>query len=160
MIAEPCPVCAGTPRVLVAVEHATLRRFISQLLAREHGCWAVESLDDRRSLAHELGADPPDLLVVEAGDFPRCRDESLGSFPAQRVVVIGPEPDPAYRHAAVRGGAGGWLPRDCIGEDLSAQMRHALGCTHEPCPARTHPDEAVSTAPAKPNPISTTKGPP
>lgn len=141
-MAEPCPVCAGTPRVLVAVEHPALRRFIAELLAREHGCWAVESLDDQRALAHALVTDPPDLLVIEAGDFPRCRRESLGSFPTNQVVVIGPEPDPAYRHAAALGGAGGWLPRDCVGEELSPQMRHALGCTHGPCPPRTNLGDA------------------
>ena len=138
-----CPGCVGTPSVAVAVAHRGLRKLIVELLEQDHGCWQVDAITDRANLAGRIAASPPDLVVVDASDFPRCCREMLGSFPARRVVVIGPEPDPAYEHAARAGGAGAWLASDRVGEDLSACMRDALGCTHGPCPAnagRPHAD--------------------
>ena len=35
---------------------------------------------------------------------------------------------------ALSDGAGGWVARDDVAERLSAEMRTALGCIHEPCP--------------------------
>ena len=130
-----CPVCAGTPSVAVAVAHRGLQKLIVELLERDHACWQVDAITDRADLAHRIAASPLDVVIVDASDFPRCCRELLGSFPAQRVVVIGPEPDPAYEHAARAGGAGAWLASDRVGEDLSDCMRDALGCTHAPCPA-------------------------
>jgi DNA-binding NarL/FixJ family response regulator len=130
-----CPVCTGAPSVIVAVAHRGLRRLIVELLERDHGCWKPDGVREPADLVGKLAAAQPDLVIVDARDFPRCSRELLGSFPAQQVVVIGPEPDPAYEHAARSGGAGAWLARDRVGEDLSACMRTALGCTHGPCPA-------------------------
>lgn len=58
----------------------------------------------------------------------------LSTFPHQRIVVAGREPDSAYMQAATGDGAGGWVARDDVAERLSAEMRTALGCTHGPCP--------------------------
>lgn len=112
---------------------------ILDLLNREHGCWAVQPVEDPQDLSRMLSVDPPDLVVVDAADFPGCCDPSLGAFPSRRVVVIGLEPDAAYEDAALRGGAGAWLARDCIADELSSQMRLALAGVHEPHP----PDRRV-----------------
>ena len=50
------------------------------------------------------------------------------------MIVVGPEPEAAYRHQALALGAGGWVCRDHVGEEVSAAMRAALGCRHGPCP--------------------------
>ena len=130
---EQCPVCAGTPTVLVAVAHRTLRALTVELLEREHGCWDVQALEVPSDLARALTSAPPDLVVVDAADFPRCCRDALDGFPPDRVIVVGPEPDPAYERAARRSGAGAWLARDRVAEDLSAGMRAALGCSHARC---------------------------
>lgn len=130
----PCPVCSGRPMVVVAVAHATLRNLTVELLDREHGCWRARAVADLSELAATLDAAAPDLVIVDTADFARCCRDLLGTFPRERVVVVGPEPDPAYEHAARRGGAGAWLSSDRVAEDLSACMRTVLGCTHGPCP--------------------------
>ena len=132
---QECPVCAGSPSVLVAIAHRGLRDLTVELLDREHGCWHARALTDPSQLAANVAAAPPDLVIVDAADFRRCCRELLGTIPASRVVVIGPEPDPAYEHAARRAGAGAWLSRDRVGEELGSALRTALGCTHGPCPA-------------------------
>lgn len=138
-MAGDCPVCDGSRLVLVAIAHAAERRLVAELLRRDDDCWSVETLDDHGALLHVLSNEPPGLVVVDAADFPRCCQAAVAPFPPRRVVVIGPEPDAAYERAARHGGAGGWVARDRIADDLRAQMRCALGCPHEPGPPGSSP---------------------
>ena len=133
METKPCPVCASSPTVLVAVAHPMMRRLILDLLDREHGCWTASLLSGE--LGDALRTGTPDLVVVDGADFPRCRRDQLSGYPCSRIIVVGPEPDAAYRAAALRDGAGAWVARDDVADRLSAEMRSALGCTHRPCPA-------------------------
>jgi DNA-binding transcriptional LysR family regulator len=111
-----------------------MRRLTRQLLDREHGCWTARELGATEPLGAAIERVAPDLLVVDAGDFPDCCRARLGAFPPGRVVVVGAEPLAAYRHAALAGNAGAWLPREAIADGLSVAMRRILGCVHAPCP--------------------------
>ena len=139
---DVCPVSAGRPQVVVAVAHRAMRALIVDLLAAEHGCWAVSAVAGMAGLVGAITTQP-DLVVVDAADFAACCCGLLGSFPLDRVVVIGPEPDPAYRRATLDRGAGAWLSRDLVADELSAALRLALDCcSHGPVP--TAPDRDVS----------------
>lgn len=129
-----CPVCDGSPRVLVAIRHDGMRRLTAELLASEYRCWVAADLDRSEALGPRLDVDPPDLLVVDASDFPDCCGASLDRFGHDRVVVIAPEPDPGYGAHALANGAGAWIPRERVGDDLGPAMRAILGCRHDPCP--------------------------
>jgi DNA-binding NarL/FixJ family response regulator len=131
---EACPVCDRAPVVLVAVRHPVMRRWVVELLASEHGCWRPTEPGDGELLGHAIARTSPELVVVDHADFPACCREALDSLPPERVVVVGPEPDVAYRDLALGLGAAGWVSRDEVGEGLSAVMRSALGCVHAPCP--------------------------
>lgn len=126
--------CNGEPSVLVAIAHPLMRQFTLELLARDHACWrALES--DGSDLAGVIRSTDPDLVVLDTVSFNECRCGCVDHpFPSHRMVVIGPEPDVAYRAAALHVGAGGWVARDFVAEQLSNAMRAALGCTHTPCP--------------------------
>lgn len=130
-----CPVCDGEPRVLVAIRHPGMRHLTGDLLAREYHCWVAADLGATEDLAGALVRRRPDLVVVDAADFPDCCG-SLDGFPRSRVVVIGPEPDPGYRAQAMAHGAGAWIPRERVGDELGGAMRAILGCVHDPCPPR------------------------
>ena len=139
-----CPVCDRSPRVLVAVRHPSMRRLTRELLDREHGCWTARELGPTEPLDMALKRVTPDLLVVDSSDFPACCRAQLGTFPPQRVVVVGPEPLAAYRRAALAGSAGAWLSREAIPDELSVAMRMILGCAHAPCPqARVPTNDGV-----------------
>ena len=129
-----CPVCDGSPRVLITIRHDGMRHLTEQLLSRDHHCWVPDASRDGEPLAASIRRVEPDLLIIDAGDFPACCRAALDEFPAGRVIVIGPEPDDAYRLAALHHGAGGWIPRDRVGEELGPAMRQVLGCRHHPCP--------------------------
>ncbi len=132
--------CDGHPLVLVALRHPAMRRFTRELLERECGCWVATHAHAGAELRWQLERLAPDLLVIDAADFPACcphQDAGL-PFPPSRAVVIGPEPDRAYQQAAQARGAGAWIPRERVGEELGPAMRRLLGCTHDPCPPVPH----------------------
>lgn len=131
---EFCPVCDGEPRVLVVMRHPTMLRFTCQILERECGCWVATAVRSGPSLARALDELTPDLLVIDAADFPACCLAALNHITRDRVIVIGPELDPAYRDVALGNGAGGWLAREEVADKLGAEMRRVLGCRHDPCP--------------------------
>jgi hypothetical protein len=138
MSAVRCPVCDGHPRVLVVMRHPAMLRFTRELLEREYGCWVATEVRSGERLAAVLDRVTPDLLVIDAADFPVCCRTALAHIGSDRVIVIGPEPDPAYRAAALGNGAAAWIPRERVGDDLGAEMRRVLGCLHDPCPPGAH----------------------
>lgn len=140
---EPCPVCDGEPRVLVVMQHPTMLRLTRDLLERECGCWVATGVRNGVALADALDRLTPDLLVIDVADFPTCCFSAMAHIPRERIIVIGPEPDPAYRRAALHTGAGGWLSRDEVAAHLGDEMRRVLGCRHDPCPSGA-PGSAVA----------------
>lgn len=134
---EFCPVCDGTPRVLVAIQHPVMRRLAAELLAWECDCWASDEVAAGEMLPSAIGRFRPDLLVVDAGDFPACCREAIDAFPRNRVVVIGPEPDPGYGAAALAEGAAACITRDTVGDELVPAIRAALGCRDDHADVQT-----------------------
>lgn len=126
-----CPVCGGTPTVLVAVRHDAMRRFTLELVARDHRHWVPVAPAEGEMVADAIARVSPDVLVVDDGDFPACCRVAIAAFPPSRVVVIGTEPDGGYQGAAIRAGAGAWVPRERVGDDLGGVLRAVLGCPHE-----------------------------
>lgn len=144
--AAPCPVCDQSPTVLVAVRHPVMRRWTGDLLRSEHGCWTVVQPGRGELLADAIARVDPELVIVDSVDFPACCQAALLALPPHRVIVVGPEPDRSYQARALGLGAGGWVSRDHVGEELSAAMRAALGCRHDPCPPETPPPRSPPTS--------------
>ncbi len=147
---EPCPACDRVPTVLVAIRHTVMRRWTGELLAAEHGCWAVVQPRTGEMLVDAINRSHPDLVIVDSVDFPACCQAALRALPSERVIVIGPEPDRAYRSRALALGAGGWVCRDHVGEELSGAMHAALACDDHPCaqgvpPMRSLSEECVAS---------------
>lgn len=131
-----CATCGESPLVLIAINHPVMRRWTQEVLAAEHGCWRVIEPGPSELLVDALTRTDPRLVIVDSVDFPDCCRAALDALPPQRVIVIGPEPDVAYRTQAMAHQAGGWVSRDDIGEELGTVLRAAIGCVHGPCPPR------------------------
>ncbi len=114
-------------RVLVAVAYPPMRQMLAAFLERDTHCWSATSTT-LAELAGAIDRHHPDVVIVGAAEFPRCCQAEFGGFPAARVVVIGHEPDRAYRAAAFRGGAGGWVAADAVGDELNTQLSIAVAC--------------------------------
>ncbi len=130
---EVCAVSTRPPHVVLVVVHRAMRAFIVELLNRDLGCWTVSEIDSVSQISHDARLHP-DLVIVDTADFATVRRQLPRTFALARVVVIGPEPDPAYRQAAVHFGAGAWLSRDCIADELCSALRSALVRAYESHP--------------------------
>src|SRR3546814_16116953 len=109
-----------------------MRRFAAELLARECGCWASDDVAAGEMLASAIDRFRPDLLVVDAGDFPACCQAAMDAFPRDRVVVIRPEPDPSYGAAALPQGPAACVPPDTLGAESVHATRGAPLCRPHP----------------------------
>lgn len=128
---QPWSVTDGTPRVLVAVRHPVMRQYAAELLSRGCGCRAFSNVAAGKMLPAAIVALRPDALVVDACDFPACCPTSINAFPRDRVVVIGPEPDPSYSVAALSKGAAACVNRDNVGEELVSTIQSILSRHHD-----------------------------
>lgn len=111
---------------LVAIRHHPMRRLTRRVL--EDGCPAcvVDELGEGELLVEAIERVHPTVLIVDAEDFPACCREALAAFPPERVMVVGPEPESAYRVAALSIGAGAWVARDSIADDAAAAVQAML----------------------------------
>lgn len=122
---------AQLPVVLDAIRHPAMRRWSNELLAAEPDRWTVAQPEPGEMLVDAITRTTPDVVVVDTVDFPACCLAALDALPPGHVVVIGPEPDPGYRSAALAQGAAGWVSREHVGEELSAAVHTALGAPTE-----------------------------
>lgn len=134
---DPCPVCDGEPRVLVVMAHPSMLRLTRELLERECSCWVATEACEGPALALALDRLTPDVLVIDAADSPAACSSAMPHIPLARVIVIGPEPDPSYRAAALSNGVGGWLAREDVADQLGGEIRRVLGCRHDSCTRQT-----------------------
>jgi DNA-binding NarL/FixJ family response regulator len=109
--------------VLVAIRHPAMRRYTCEILERDCACSIVAELDGEEMLADALARSRPDLVLIDTGEFPRCCTPALATYPTERVIVVGPEPEGDYRTAALTRGAGAWIPRDRLAEELQREVR-------------------------------------
>ena len=155
--AEVCAVPAGRPHVVVAVTHHAMRSLIVDLLDRDHdhdhdhGRWVVSAVDSVSELG-DAASSHPDLVIVDTADFAGCCCHLPPSFALDRIVVIGPEPDPAYRQAALNRGAGGWLSRECVAEELCDALCSALACSRRGVLATGATTSRIGRTPAQERP--------
>lgn len=114
-----------------------MRGLIVDLLERDGGRWVVSAIDSVSKLS-DIAAPGPDLVVVDTADFAAVHQQLAlaAHFAIDRVVVIGPEPDPAYRQAAMSRGTGAWLSRERVGEDLCGALHSTLAHVRDSDPAR------------------------
>lgn len=124
----------GGPSVIVAVPHRGMRKLIVELLDRDRDHWVVSAVENLSKL-DSTALSSTDLVIVDTADFAGCCRRLPATFALDRVVVIGPEPDPAYRHAALHCGAGAWLSRERVAEELCDALRSAKACACESHPA-------------------------
>lgn len=148
--AHGCPLQLTLPVVLDAIRHPVMRRWSVELLAAVPGCWTVAHAEPGEMLVDAIARTAPDVVVVDTVDFPVCCLTALDELPPGHVVVIGPEPDPAYSSAALSQGAAAWVSRDHIGDELAAAVRTALGCPYEVCPEEMALPRPANARSAKP----------
>ena len=123
--------------------HPTMRRYVCDLIEQGCRCWLATSSPEPVQLGHIVATLHPDVVVLESSTFPACCSGTSDVFPVEHVVVVGPYPDDAYRDAALAAGAGAWIPRDGLSNQLIHELLRITGQTDCTCGCQ---DPAINDA--------------
>jgi two-component system, NarL family, response regulator NreC len=125
---DEAQVVAAT-KIVIADDHAVVRRGLRMLLDAEEGFEVVAEAGDVASALRYVRAHRPDVLVL---DLNMPGDPTLPAIPSfmeavpeTRVVVLTMQSDPAFAREALRAGALGYVLKEAADSELVQAVRLA-----------------------------------
>lgn len=147
----------GAIRVVIADDHAVVRRGLRQLLDAEDGFEVVAEAADLESARRCVRGHHPDVLVL---DLNLTNGLSLGAIPELRadcpetqIVVLTMQSEPAYARRALAAGALGYVLKEAAESELVEALRRAADGDRYLNP-RLGASVAVEVASDRPNGLS------
>ncbi len=147
----------GAIRVVIADDHAVVRRGLRQLLDAEDGFEVVGEAADLESARRYVRGHHPDVLVL---DLNLTNGLSLGAIPELRaecpetqIVVLTMQSEPAYARRALAAGALGYVLKEAAESELVEALRRAADGDRYLNP-RLGASVAVEVASDRPNGLS------
>jgi len=123
------PRSPGTVRVVIADDHAVVRRGLRQLLEAEGGFEIVAEAGDISGARRHVRGHHPDVLVL---DLNMPEGSSLDAVPEIRteapdtaIVVLTMQNEPAYARQALSAGVLGYVLKDAADAELVEAVRRA-----------------------------------
>jgi len=121
-------------RIVIADDHAIVRRGLRQLLDDEAGFEVVAEADDVDSARRYLRGHHPDVLVLDLNmpgepsleAIPKLREE----FPATQIVVLTMQNEAAYARTALSTGALGYVLKESADAELVEAVNAAVAGEH------------------------------
>ena len=116
-------------RVVIADDHAVVRRGLRQLLDEENDLGVVAEAGDLDDARRYMRGHHPDVLVLDLnlpgglslGAIPDIRAE----FPRTQIVVLTMQNEPAYAREALGSGALGYVLKEAAESELVEAVRRA-----------------------------------
>jgi two-component system, NarL family, response regulator NreC len=147
----------GAIRVVIADDHAVVRRGLRQLLDAEDGFEVVAEAADLESARRYVRGHHPDVLVLDLnlpnglslGAIPELRAEC----PETQIVVLTMQSEPAYARRALAAGALGYVLKEAAESELVEALRRAADGDRYLNP-RLGASVAVEVASDRPNGLS------
>jgi len=120
----------GQVRVVIADDHAIVRRGLRQLLDEQEGMEVVAEAEDVASARRYLRGHRPHVLVLDLNmpgessleAIPGLRTE----FPETQIVVLTMQDDPAYARSALSAGVLGYVLKEAADDELVDAIRAAV----------------------------------
>jgi two-component system, NarL family, response regulator NreC len=126
VLPEPGPAATHTLSVVVADDHAIMRRGLRRLLEDERGIELTGEASDLESTAQVVGERQPDVLVLDLTMPDGSAVEALGrlrsSSPKTQIVVVSMEDAPGFAQRALAAGASGFVLKELADEDLAGAI--------------------------------------
>jgi two-component system response regulator NreC len=127
--AEAEPKMTESIRVVIADDHAVVRRGLREVLTAEAGFEVVAEAADLESARRYVRGHHPDVLVLDLnmpggstlGEIPAIREEC----PETRIVVLTMQNEPAYARQALTAGALGYVLKEAAERELVEAVRSA-----------------------------------
>ena len=128
-------------RIVIADDHAVVRRGLRQVLDAEEGLEVVAEASDLAGARRYLRGHHPRVLVLDLnlpeGPSLPAIPELRSEFPATQIVVLTMQKEAAYAREALGAGALGYVLKEAAEEELvEAVRRAAVGDTYLEPPAR------------------------
>jgi len=120
---------AGTIRVVIADDHAVVRRGLRQVLDAEEGFEVVAEAADLESARRYTRGHHPDVLVLDlnmpGGSSLDGIPEIRAECPDTQIVVLTMQNEPAYARHALGAGALGYVLKESAESELVEAIRRA-----------------------------------
>jgi two-component system, NarL family, response regulator NreC len=117
---------AATLSVVVADDHAMMRRGLRQLLEDEQGITLAGEAIDLESTAQAVSEHQPDVLVLDLslpnGSAMELLGELRATSPQTRIVIVSMEDAPGFAQRALAAGASGFVLKELADEDLAGAI--------------------------------------
>lgn len=116
-------------RVLLADDHALMRRTLRLLLDEEQDIDVIAEADDLASVARHVAEHRPHALALELGITDGSITEVIRQLreraPQTQIVVVTMEENPVFAQRALNAGAIGFVSKDLADEELPEAIRRA-----------------------------------
>jgi len=116
-------------RVVLADNHAAMRRSLRLLLDGEGDLNVVAEAGDLATARRELHHHQPQVLVLDLGMCQRSCMEAIGGLrrevPGAEIVALTMEENPAFERRAIDAGAIGFVIKDRADSELADAVRGA-----------------------------------
>jgi DNA-binding NarL/FixJ family response regulator len=127
---EESPVANGMPiRVVLADDHAMMRRGLRRLLDREQDVKVIAEAADLGSALESARRERPHVLVLDLGMPDGSSIDAIGALreriPETQVVVITMQDSPVFAQRAFAVGAVGFVAKDLADGELPQAIRAA-----------------------------------
>ncbi len=115
--------------MLLADDHAQMRRSLRLLLDEEQGIEVVAEAGDLGTLARALEHEQPTVVVLDlrmpGGSSGEALERLRERAPATRTVVVTMDENPVFAERALASGALGFVTKDLADEELAQAIRAA-----------------------------------
>lgn len=117
-------------RIVIADDHAIVRKGLRQILADEDGNVTIEEASTGQELLVKVRGNPFDLVLLDISMPGRDGLEILKDlrveFPKLPVLILSVHPEEEYAIRAIRAGASGYLTKSSAPEELITAIRRVL----------------------------------
>ena len=118
-----------TIRVVLADDHALMRRNLRLLLDNEPGIQVIAEAEDLAAATRHVCGNPPNVLVLDLGMPGGSGMETIRQLreqvPSTEIVVLTMDDSPAFAEQAINAGALGFVLKDFADAELGPAVRSA-----------------------------------
>jgi two-component system response regulator NreC len=115
--------------VVLADDHALMRRSLRLLLDGEEGVEVIAEASDLNSVVHHVQSDRPQVLVLDLSMPDGSSIEAIGQLrelaPETQIVALTMEENPVFAQRALAAGALGFVAKELADDELPQAVRAA-----------------------------------
>lgn len=117
-------------RILIADDHAIVRKGLKQLILEEYPSAQLAGVKDTEELMFKLMEAPWDIVICDLNMPGRSGLDALHqirqAYPSLPVLIMSMYPEDQYALRVLKAGASGYLGKDSIHEDIIKAIRTVL----------------------------------